>query len=137
MGMNMLICLLYLKNLAAPIGRDLRQDLSASSFRSERLYLSSSTSLKVEDKSSRYGECAFYYSSIPMSVSSSFKFNIRCWTFIFIKSLWKIANLIERFCLYFHPLHILPRPRIDLDGLPLFDKRRHLQNITCFHCSWF
>jgi len=35
---------------AAPMNRDLRQDLSASSFRSE---------LKVEDKSSRSGEFNF------------------------------------------------------------------------------
>ena len=44
---------------AAPINRDLRQDLSASSFWSERLNLSSSTTLKVEDKSSRSGEFKF------------------------------------------------------------------------------
>jgi hypothetical protein len=37
----------------------LQQDLSASSFRSERLDVSSSTRLKVEDKSSRSGEFKF------------------------------------------------------------------------------
>ena len=43
---------------AAPMNRDLRQDLSASSFRSE---------LKVEDKSSRSGEFKFKIFYDPIS----------------------------------------------------------------------
>ena len=44
---------------AVPTNRGLQQVLTASSFRSERLDVSSSTRLKVEDKSSRSGEFKF------------------------------------------------------------------------------